>query len=527
MLSALLPKSSWVEVLCYRLKKPVLVWQAPEFNDVDNFSCLPQSYECDSLYGETQILHADRYGGHGAGDGGGSGRCATLNDVQIKGVGQTPLLSLSRDPFHSSGTMTLHEAAREVIYERIYAGVLPYGTVRSLAIVCTGGRFEDRHYSEAVPSGTPLTMRRSLLVRDFALRPGHFLRNTVFGPHTASGNFGYTTDAWRTRTALENLTSAFEVLFVDELGGITPKETIAYGLLAIVDRFAAQAASSFARRLPHGALNCTNISLDGRFLDFGGTSYASAYRKWAFSAAWPDARSQHQGLMRTIQLMSVHLEKYLSHQALAAVPSGKDLLQRFLTRLDFHVETEYLLMFGLTRELASEYPIVQRRNLLACIRRLYEAGSGERFTAWPAWESTRGDNPPPRNVGRYNLNATLISLFTNNNCSSDDRLVNELRVQVNELIRWVLSKGFAATEDEVRGFLGAQVARTNAELDFLYRDTLNGRLVELEDDPVAMNGLIDQTVNRALYHLGQTHPGFRGVRFQDQLCSFVRRRNDQ
>ena len=52
---------------------------------VDNAFCIRQISEPrDAYLVEERIQQADRYGGHGVGYGGGSGRCATFGIVQIR-----------------------------------------------------------------------------------------------------------------------------------------------------------------------------------------------------------------------------------------------------------------------------------------------------------------------------------------------------------------------------------------------------------------------------------------------------------
>ena len=56
------------------------------------------------------VGEVDRYGGSGIGKNGGSGRCAIINGVQIKGVGRTQLAVSDDDLWHSYGGLNLQDA---------------------------------------------------------------------------------------------------------------------------------------------------------------------------------------------------------------------------------------------------------------------------------------------------------------------------------------------------------------------------------------------------------------------------------
>jgi hypothetical protein len=158
-------------------------------------------YEPDDLYiDQTRVEWADRYGGVGAGKGGGSGRCSSFDGLQTKGVGRTALAPPEGDENHSSGTLVLLEAAAEAVFSRIYQIALPFGAVPVHAIIWTGGRF-----IRGRSGGMQDIRMRTLAVRPFVARPAHFMRNPDFMPgrEPAGAEFrGLSADAARVKIAL-------------------------------------------------------------------------------------------------------------------------------------------------------------------------------------------------------------------------------------------------------------------------------------------------------------------------------------
>ena len=81
-------------------------------------------------------IFADRYGGMGTGAirSGGSGRAASASEVQIKGVGRTPLANPPGSPHHSDGFLGLRSALIEAFWSAYLDRELPWGARRTTAL---------------------------------------------------------------------------------------------------------------------------------------------------------------------------------------------------------------------------------------------------------------------------------------------------------------------------------------------------------------------------------------------------------
>jgi hypothetical protein len=442
MLSSL-TMESFVQVSTHRLATPVIAWvneeQFSEKAAVENSYCIRQEYESPEEYNtDGRIQYADRYGGNGVGRGGGSGRCATFGNIQVKGVGRTPLVTPDADPFHTSGTMMLREAAREAIFSKVFESLLPYGVVHSLAIVLTNGMFS---YDV---SGTNCRHRRALLLREFTLRPAHFLRNIHNISNEETGSAGrLNRDTERTVLAINSLDQAFEGVLGSAVAGTSGIDQINLGLKIMARRIAAQMAASFARRIFQTSLNCSNIALDGRFIDFGVTTFAKGYRKFAWGENWPDQWSQHMAVQRTLHLMRFAVSKYWQG-ATGNLVAETDLMARQERK-----EIEMSKMAGAPGEIAILYPVKSRQRLFCCLRNIYTRGANESFIIWPATPetSTSNPNPAPENTGYFDLNSILTFAAT---CKTDGELDQVLVAHLNDA---VLRREFIHCYGDLRHFV--------------------------------------------------------------------------
>jgi hypothetical protein len=117
-----------------------------------------------------QTLFADRYGGSGIGDNGGAGRAAFLpwGNLNIKGVGLTPLAVVDPEDFqHSHGGAPMREGLIEAVWGEVGSNLFSQGSTRILAVI-------DVHDRTLWPDGS--SEKRALIVRATdQLRPAHLL----------------------------------------------------------------------------------------------------------------------------------------------------------------------------------------------------------------------------------------------------------------------------------------------------------------------------------------------------------------
>lgn len=223
---------------------------------------------------------ADRYGGNGIGSNGGSGRAVMIGQYYVKGVGRTPLIGLDVHADHASGGAYLEECVRESLLAEILHFELPFGAVRTLAIIATGD------IQVWATSQGPKPERCCLLVRRAFLRPGHIERAALYrGTEVLSGM----ADAHRVRrmiSALEAHTGAIYIL----------QEQLIIGFA----RWSKQLAASYLQCLPHGGISSSNVTIDGRLVDFGATAgVPSLARYWIGGGQHPSGEEIHD-LINTI-----------------------------------------------------------------------------------------------------------------------------------------------------------------------------------------------------------------------------------
>lgn len=516
-----LPAASFVPVATHRVAAPTVVWVNTACftaqRAIDNAFCMRQPYETAAMFEvEERIQFADRYGGHGIGDMGGSARCATFGDVQVKGVGGTPLLGPKADRFHVSGTVTLTEAAREVIWSEILPVVLPFGVVPALAIVLTKGVF-----FVPLPNGLELPCQRTLLMRQFALRPAHYMRNTMSRMPIArnTGSDGLSGDARLAKNAISMLDAGLEQAFGTQLGDTTGIERINLGLRLMVQRFGIQLAAGFAKRIFHGALSCSNIALDGRFLDFGVITFVKSYRRRAWAKAWPDQWTQQSALIRTISYLRFHLQKYYSGADASALVSEAELVGEFQAALAIRLEVDMLKMTGVPGTVVEACQPAERQRLLRCLRTIYMRGAGEAFISWHAETETAGENPPPARGGRYDLNAILALASCCEDAALDGALAAllddvTLRTQFIDAYTGLRQLFMARFETGAHRaalvFVALQANRLNADLEFLARELLDQQLAPYDAEPDDVGAYIAEAISKGRYFLQDEHPDLPG-----------------
>ncbi len=544
MTAALLPPSSLVAVETRRLARAEFAWQdsAPQSRTMDpeQVYCRPQPYEADGLYGEeTRIEWADRYGGTGAGAAGGSGRCTALNGMQTKGVGVTPLVTPFEDPLHSSGTAMLFEAATEALFAGVYQASLPFGAVPVHAVVLTGGS-----YSQALGDDPEARCVRSLVMRPFVPRPAHFMRNLLnpdglraAGPDAP----GMTRDARRTEQAMACLAENFKTSLTLSDNESDELTLLDAGLRELNRRLAWQCAAGFAKRLPHGSLSCSNIALSGAYLDFGISNFVPAYRRlcWAHGqepwteSLWP---------LRTLLSLRQQLEKYRPAVRSSGIINCDDLGKEYGQHFQQRLAIELAKMAGLTEDMASACPAELLQAWLKAMRSTWTRGAHERFVTDAGSLIDNQSVPPPRQVGRFDLNAIFAAAGA---CADADSMDRELAPLLDDPF---LRRTFVNSASQVRAwlrnhlgreagrsldaYLGLQALRKNAILPALQREKSAGldvikplRHLEQHGDTAAIGPTIEQALTQARYVLADLDPalpGRTGVEQMMRLDGFAR-----
>ncbi|WP_431100766.1 hypothetical protein [Roseateles noduli] len=356
-----LPRSSFVPFPVTRIAAPRLLWTNPsivqEWVQPTTFWCVPHPGDDPSAFGaEQRPMFADRYGGKGVGANGGSGRSAVDASLQVKGVGRTPLVGQSSDPEYSHGGMTLSEAVREAIWSEIYAGTTPFGSVKSLAIVATG----TKTYLESDRRSKSAT--RVLLLRERAIRPAHFMRAPNFSPEPEPGLHQARADVVRTRDSVRALVECVDKLRLESCTATTLMDV----LLDAVLRFAAQIAATRAKRIPHGSLNCSNIAMDGRLIDFGTATSLSDFGPAMTSVGKFPFWREDLALLPSIRNLVFSFGRYAGGKMGREVVHGEQhLVETFSRALEDRTAVEMVKLTGLTERQASAIPLSCRAQFAA------------------------------------------------------------------------------------------------------------------------------------------------------------------
>jgi hypothetical protein len=528
-----LPRTSFVDVTTRRLREPLVIWKSANaesagFLDSEVFCC-PQVYERDDTYtSESRIERADRYGGTGTGLNGGSGRCSiTPGGLQTKGVGVTPLVATNADGIHGSGVVYLMEACVEATYGAIYSSCLPFSATPVLALILTGGQ-----YVASSKFDPPTTRRRTLAIRPFVTRPAHFMRNMLFRDSVGKmGVEGWSRDAMRTAEAMRTLAEHLQHTLDLSISAADEVATIDAGLREMARRFAFQSAASFAKRLPHGTLSCSNIALSGSFLDYGLSNYVASYRRHAWPSHWLDPWNEHLALSQTLTRLRQQLEKYYPMVRGTGAVSAEALSALYRKHFNSRLAVEMAKMGGLTEDMAEECPPHLLENLLRTTRSIWRRGANESYlTQYPGNIEEDQSHRPPRAIGRFDLNSILelstraldadIMETTLAPSLTDPKLRTDYIATTMDIRQWLQSRTGHSNQNVLR-YLAVQSQRKNSSLYFLGR-TSNGShaafsKLESENDLAGAASLIDHLVKQGLTILSDLNPELPGKSGFEQL----------
>ncbi|MGC7837689.1 hypothetical protein ACPZMI_04375 [Pseudomonas wayambapalatensis] len=225
---------------------------------VNNYAFIV-SHDEDKESDEVKCFFAERYGGDGILSNGGGGRCGFDGEWQLKGLGANHLVGCDLDSGHSDGNLALETAIHETIWAEIINAALPFGAIRTVAIMDTGLRF----------NADQKEIKRGLLVRLPAVRPAHFIRSLYYKQKKFSP---IGEDAMRVKKAIHRV-HEFLPIPTDPDGEQSILSLLNLGLSELVERYARQFAAARAKFIAHYNVSASNISLDGSWLDLSGTRF--------------------------------------------------------------------------------------------------------------------------------------------------------------------------------------------------------------------------------------------------------------
>lgn len=474
-----LPPQSFVGFPVFKLRDPKVVWQNPAFADVDVLRlayCAPVKGEVGqlSVHGDSRSALAERYGGEGLGRNGGGARCGLLVDYQIKGIGQNCLAGHDAEYFHSYGGATLNEAILEAIWGEACTAALPFGGVRTVAILATGTEVPLRFPKS---SQSPLTPR-ALIIREGKIRPAHFMRAAYCMGQTAQ--IDGISDARRTKAAIASLPKVLQLL---GLAG-TGKDSSAIvfeGLNAALLRHATQIAAARAKRIMHGSLTPSNITLDGGWLDFGSISAVSDYGRVRIPRGAPDFLHEEAPIIAAVKDLYFYVGKYLPQVLSEDVERElQAALIAFRKRLNERFDYQLCLLSGIPEDSLSKVNPIYIQAFAAAARNVMESGNSKAFRILS--EDNDVDPIMPPKMGDYHLNSILAHIAADaplcEGASSLDSLLPNERLRCallrsyKALIQEVAAGRERGCRDRLLGKIRLNALRRNATLDKLYRTKL-------------------------------------------------------
>lgn len=484
-LTNILPNTSFLPFSAVRLEDPEILWRnidTAECLDLSSYAyCLPVAQESGKLkYGaNSKVLLGEKYGGEGVGVNAGGARCGLIEGLQIKGVGRNALAGEESDFFHSYGGAQLSEAILEAIWGEICSTALPYGGARTHGILATGTKVPMKFPKSNEASTTP----RVLIIREPKLRPGHFMRSIYC--RGSSVELRGASDASRTRAALSRLADAFQAI---DLVQASPKssaeEILLSGMNAFLARQAKQIATARSKRIMHGSLTASNLSLDGAWLDFTSISAVSDYGRILIPRGAPDFLHEEEIVVKDAKNLYFYIWKYLTRgdikKAWLEAESG---INRFRLTLKKQLQNEFSTLSGIPITLLSGAPPQLISSFFSSLEGIYKHGNARAFRILS--EDNDYDPVMPPVMGDYHLSSiisqTALSEFgllddggRLKELLPNDRLRGDLLKSYGALVKFFDS--VAHGKKKLRDFIKINAIRKNSENADLYRTELYPRI---------------------------------------------------
>lgn len=400
-----LPMQSLTPVTTRSLAHAQVLWLADgaisEADALAHAVCVPDpDAPAGSLREGDMTAYADRYGGPGVGHSGGSGRCAVLNGIQVKGVGRTPLVTSKVDAFHSNGMLGFEEAMREAIWSEVAQLALPIGSVRTLALIDTGSTFQV-----TAADGAPEILQRFLLLRQFALRPAHYFRNVNFAT-PLHADTGLREDAVRTSLAVQTLPQVYRHLFPACAGAHDTVGVLNIGLLEVATRFAFQNATAMVKRIFHGSLSPSNIAMDGRYIDFGTITPVATFRRRAIRPLGTDASDEKTMLLNAVLELRFFIAKYTKLPADAKLIGQEELAAGYDSAYKRAQQLEFLKLAGVCESTVMNFPPEKAERFRQCA----VAITLHRNMPFLTWAGAWGPQEPRIRRGTFDIGYLLTTL---------------------------------------------------------------------------------------------------------------------
>lgn len=326
-----------------------LIWCLPELcNSEEVLSSCSYLTEPDGT-GEAKVFMAERYGGSGIQRNGGGARCGYNGRYQVKGIGANPLVGEGSDWHHSNGALSASQAIYEALWGEVLSQVLPYGAVRTQAVLLTDNYIDIKFERSRGPA------QRALLIREPVIRPAHFERAPYFLPQSRYAS-QLIDDAKRVGSVIHQLPSCLPIPsqgFSKE-AALEPEHHCLEGLCELARRQARQIAFCRSRFLLL-TTSPSNIAMDGRLLDFNGLSClfpGNTRSGFEYQLKMTQLMKEPSILLQGLTDLCLYLGKYLFNPAFASY-AQQQLESCFQFAFYETCSRSYLELFGIPEEFLS------------------------------------------------------------------------------------------------------------------------------------------------------------------------------
>ena len=308
-----------------------------------NYVTLDTAAECDNVL-DRKTFFAERYGGDGICTNGGGGRCGFDGVFHLKGLGPNQLVGTRpRDTYgnsHANGFLSLDVAIYESIWAEVINIALPYGAVRTVAVIDSEIDFEEP--DQKLPRG--------LLVRLPAVRPAHFIRAIYFKERKRDV---LSEDAKRVKLAIHRLVDFLPVKD-DEQRANDLNERICQGMVELATRYAQQFAAARAKRIFHQSISSSNVTLSGAWMDLAGATVFSD-KVWWEGFNIKQFLTEYESALGGIRDMCFYLCKYGVISALSTSAIVEQAVGTFIS--------EYERSLSLYHAAQAGFPFAMLKNL--------------------------------------------------------------------------------------------------------------------------------------------------------------------
>ncbi len=274
-------------------------------------------------------MQAEYYGGPGIGANCGGARVGTINDLQFKGIGITPMQGDHNNLYNGNGIYHLYEAIVELFNYQIYSRLLPKGLAPLIGLEHIG----ESPFSVSVQNPSekiPKKIHIAILIRKAVIRIGHFFPSVNFiQKDSGIGSVKIEKD-WAKKNAL---------FFLKQFDNDDELEQF---FKTFVDNYAQQFAYAYIHRIGHGALTPSNISFDASWIDLTNMSKIPSGYHYQPGPADPSSFVEKDVIQFLLRESFCHLAPHFNKKN-----KFDQFLSLYYDRLAYYVSFYSFQVFGL------------------------------------------------------------------------------------------------------------------------------------------------------------------------------------